>query len=92
MLPQVARAGVPLVLMHMRGEPRTMQRQTRYEDIVKTTIFLADMADFPKVNEVYGAAFTDQPPARSTVEVSALPKGVRVEIEAIAVRGTGAAG
>lgn len=57
-----------------------------FDDIVKTTIFLADMADFPKVNEVYGAAFTDQPPARSTVEVSALPGGFLVEIETIAAR------
>jgi len=54
--------------------------------VVKTTIFLADMADFPKVNEVYGAAFTDRPPARSTVEVAALPGGFLVEIETIAAR------
>jgi 2-iminobutanoate/2-iminopropanoate deaminase len=57
-----------------------------FGDVVKTTIFLADMADFPKVNEIYGAAFTDQPPARSTVEVSALPGGFVVEIETIAAR------
>ena len=57
-----------------------------FGDVVKTTIFLADMADFPKVNEVYGAAFTDQPPARSTVEVAALPGGFQVEIETIAAR------
>ena len=57
-----------------------------FGDVVKTTIFLADMADFPKVNEIYGAAFTDQPPARSTVEVSALRGGFQVEIETIAAR------
>jgi len=57
-----------------------------FADVVKTTIFLADMADFPKVNEVYGAAFTDRPPARSTVEVAALPGGFLVEIETIAAR------
>jgi 2-iminobutanoate/2-iminopropanoate deaminase len=57
-----------------------------FDDVVKTTIFLANMADFPKVNEVYGAAFTDQPPARSTVEVSELPGGFLVEIETIAAR------
>ncbi|MDH5374052.1 MAG: Rid family detoxifying hydrolase [Acidimicrobiia bacterium] len=57
-----------------------------FGDVVKTTIFLVDMADFPKVNEVYGAAFTDQPPARSTVEVAALPGGFQVEIETIAAR------
>ena len=57
-----------------------------YGDIVKTTIFLADMADFPAVNGVYGGYFTDAPPARSTVEVGALPGGFQVEIEAIAAR------
>lgn len=55
-----------------------------FEDVVKTTIFLADMADFAKVNAVYGRFVTDPPPARSTVQVAALPKGGRVEIEAIA--------
>ena len=61
-----------------------------FENIVKTTIFLMDLGDFQKVNEVYGSYFNQQPPARSTVQVSALPKGARVEIEAIAVAdGTG---
>ena len=55
-----------------------------FEDVVKTTIFLADMADFAAVNGVYGRFVTDPPPARSTVAVAALPKGGRVEIEAIA--------
>ena len=53
-------------------------------DVVKTTIFLADMADFAAVNGVYGRLVTDPPPARSTVAVAALPKGGRVEIEATA--------
>jgi 2-iminobutanoate/2-iminopropanoate deaminase len=53
--------------------------------VVKTTVFLADMADFPAVNAVYAEAFGEPYPARSTVEVAALPKGARVEIEAIAV-------
>ena len=57
-----------------------------YDDIVKTTIFLADMADFPAVNTVYGSYFADAPPARSTVEVGALPGGFQVEIEVIAAR------
>jgi len=57
-----------------------------YSNIVKTTIFLTSMADFAAVNEVYGAYFTDLPPARSTVAVSGLPKGVQVEIEVIAKR------
>ena len=52
--------------------------------VIKTTIFLTDMNDFAKVNEVYASAFGDAKPARSTVAVSALPKGARVEIECIA--------
>ncbi len=55
-----------------------------FADVVKTTIFLADIADFAVVNAVYGRFVTDPPPARSTVQVAALPKGGRVEIEAIA--------
>lgn len=55
-------------------------------NIVKTTIFLTDMAHFPVVNEVYSKFFGSQPPARSTIAVSGLPKGVLVEIEAIASR------
>jgi len=54
-------------------------------NVVKTTVFLADFGDFPKMNEVYATYFTDQPPARSTVGVSTLPKNARVEIEAIAM-------
>ncbi len=54
--------------------------------IVKMTIFLKDMADFPAVNEIYAGFFPAEPPARSTVEVGNLPKGAKIEIEAIAVR------
>ena len=57
-----------------------------YADIVKTTIFLADMGDFPVVNAAYGEYVADAKPARSTVEVAALPLGVQVEIEVIAAR------
>jgi 2-iminobutanoate/2-iminopropanoate deaminase len=57
-----------------------------FKNVVKTTIFLTDMNDFAKVNEVYAKSFTDNPPARSTIAVSALPKGVNVEIEVIAKR------
>lgn len=53
-------------------------------DVVKTTIFLADMADFAAVNEVYARFFNSEPPARATVEVARLPKDARVEIEAVA--------
>jgi len=55
------------------------------DSIVKTTIFLKSMNDFPKVNEIYGTYFKGTPPARSTVEVARLPKDVLVEIEAIAL-------
>ena len=56
-----------------------------FDSVVKTTIFLTNLADFAAVNEVYGSRFTKEPPARSTVEVSALPKGVQIEIEVVAV-------
>ncbi len=54
-----------------------------WKDVVKTTVFLQDMNDFPIVNEVYGTALGGARPARSTVQVSALPRGVLVEIDAI---------
>ena len=60
-----------------------------FDNIVKTTIFLTNLGDFQTVNEVYGSYFRNQPPARSTVQVSALPKGANVEIEVIAVAGNG---
>jgi 2-iminobutanoate/2-iminopropanoate deaminase len=56
-----------------------------FADVVKTTIFLVDMNDFSAVNAVYGRAFGDNKPARSTVAVAGLPRGVRVEIDVIAV-------
>jgi 2-iminobutanoate/2-iminopropanoate deaminase len=56
-------------------------------DVVKTTIFLTDMNDFQAVNEVYGSYFPSQPPARSTVAVKGLPRGVLVEIEVLAYKG-----
>ena len=57
-----------------------------FADVVKTTIFLTDMADFAAVNAIYASAMPEPPPARSTVAVAALPKGALVEIEAIARR------
>ncbi len=57
-----------------------------YDDIAKTTIFLADMADYPKVNEVYGSYFGTEPPARSAIQAGALPGGFLVEIEVVAAR------
>ena len=56
-------------------------------DVVKTTIFLKNMSDFPKVNQVYASYFRETPPARSTIEVARLPRDVLVEIEAIACKG-----
>jgi 2-iminobutanoate/2-iminopropanoate deaminase len=57
-----------------------------FADVVKTTIYLVDLADFGAVNEVYGGFFTGDPPARATVQVAGLPRGALVEIDAIAVR------
>ena len=56
-----------------------------FDNVVKTTIFLTNLGDFQTVNEIYGSYFKKDPPARSTVEVSALPRGANVEIEVIAV-------
>jgi 2-iminobutanoate/2-iminopropanoate deaminase len=60
-----------------------------FDNVAKTTIFLIDLADFQTVNEIYASYFKQTPPARSTVQVSALPKGARVEIEVIAISGDG---
>ena len=57
-----------------------------YNNIVKTTIFIKNMDDFPKINDVYSTYFSDKLPSRSCVEVSRLPKDVQVEIEVIASR------
>lgn len=58
-----------------------------FTHVVRTTIFLTDLRDFAEVNEAYGSYFTDPAPTRATVQVAALPKGVRVEIDAIAELG-----
>jgi len=58
-----------------------------YDQVVRTTIFLIDLADFPQANKAYGSYFDDPTPTRATVQVAALPKGVRVEIDAIAYLG-----
>lgn len=57
----------------------------RLEDVVKTTIYLTDLANFSEVNEVYKEFFPQEPPARSTVGVLNLPKGVGIEVEVIAI-------
>jgi 2-iminobutanoate/2-iminopropanoate deaminase len=58
-----------------------------FDRVVKTTVYLVDMADFPAMNEVYAHAFGEHKPARSTMAVAALPRGVRVEIDVVAVVG-----
>lgn len=55
-----------------------------FNEVVKTTIYLTDLSDFGRVNDVYGSYFQSDPPARSTVQVAALPKGAKIEIEAVA--------
>ena len=59
---------------------------TSLERVVKTTVFLRDMTDFPKMNAIYATYFSSNPPARSTIAVAGLPKGGVVEIEAIALK------
>jgi 2-iminobutanoate/2-iminopropanoate deaminase len=58
----------------------------RFADVVKATIYLADMADFQEVNRIYGSRFEADPPARATVQAAGLPKGALVEIDLVAVR------
>ena len=57
-----------------------------FSDVAKCTIFVKDMNNFARINEIYGSYFTQNPPARETVEVSRLPKDVNVEISAIAIK------
>jgi 2-iminobutanoate/2-iminopropanoate deaminase len=58
---------------------------SRMDRVVKTTVYLTDLGAFPEVNEVYARFFPQAPPARSTVQVAALPRGVGIEIEAVAL-------
>jgi 2-iminobutanoate/2-iminopropanoate deaminase len=60
---------------------------TGLDRLVKTTVYLTDLGDFAGMNEVYGRHVGDHPPARATIEVSALPSGAKVEIEAVALTG-----
>jgi len=88
---QIVTGGVDVqtrrVMENIRAVLRT--EKLNFDHVVKTTIFLADLGDFQTVNEIYGSYFTEAPPARSTVQVAALPKGARVEIEVIAVADAG---
>ncbi len=58
---------------------------TGLANVIKTTIFVTDLGEFAAINQVYGSFFSNQPPARSTVQVAALPLGAKVEIEAVAL-------
>ena len=71
--------GRTLGLAGLRGAGLTLA------DVVKTTVFLVDMADFEAMNQVYGPKFPVSPPARTTVAVSGLPRNARVEIECVAI-------
>ena len=71
------------VLQNLKGVVEAAGSSLQH--VVKTTVFLADMNDFAAMNEVYGRYFTAHPPARSTVQVSRLPRDVRVEIDLIAL-------
>ena len=56
-----------------------------FDRVVRTTIYLVDLSDFAKVNEIYGGFFPRDPPARATVQVAALPRGARIEIDLVAM-------
>jgi 2-iminobutanoate/2-iminopropanoate deaminase len=77
-----ARAQTERVLENLRAVLREAGLEPRH--VVKTTVFLTDLADFAAMNEVYGRFFEEPWPARSTVQVAALPRGARVEIEFVA--------
>ena len=73
-----------MVLKNIEGVLK--ENDMNFGHIIKTTIFLTSMNDFATVNEIYAKVFTGEPPARSTVAVAGLPKGVNVEIEVVAHR------
>ena len=81
-LPQSVDVETRMVMGHLQN--LLSAAGTGFEHVVKTSIFLADMGDFPVVNEVYASFFSDEFPARETVQVAMLPKGARVEISMIA--------
>jgi 2-iminobutanoate/2-iminopropanoate deaminase len=74
--------------MQILSNIRNILEESGYtlHDVVKTTCFLTDMSTFPEMNEVYARYFDEAPPARATVEVSKLPRGAKIEIEATAIK------
>ncbi len=85
---EVSKGGVQeqtaLVMKNIEGLLKASDFE--FNHVVKTTIYLVDMNDFATVNEIYGSYFKTNPPARSTIAVAGLPKGVKVEIEVLARR------
>lgn len=84
MAPDEIKAQTEAVLRNLEGILRS--EGLTLENVLKTTVFMADLGQFAQMNEVYGKFFAADPPARATVEVKALPKAALVEIEAVAAR------
>jgi 2-iminobutanoate/2-iminopropanoate deaminase len=82
-MPEGIEAQTAQSLANVRAIRRAADRDL--SDVVKTTVFMTDLADFAAMNEVYAGYFSENPPARSCVQVAALPKGATVEIEMLAV-------
>lgn len=84
LVPGGVQAETRQVLINLRNI--LIEAGSELDQVIKTTVFLKDMSDFPLMNAVYAEFFTNNPPARSTVAVSGLPKGAAVEIELIALK------
>jgi len=84
---QIVYGGIGMQTMQVFANLKAILEKERltFANVVKATVFLADMNDFAEVNKLYGGYFTEDPPARACVEVSRLPRDVSVEIEVIAV-------
>ena len=80
---QIVEGGIVAQTRQVMANMRAMLKASGrgFDDVVKATIYLTDLADFASVNEIYGEFFTDVPPARACVQVAALPKGAAIEIE-----------
>ncbi|MBI3819683.1 MAG: RidA family protein [Planctomycetes bacterium] len=76
------RAQTERVLLNLRGV--LAEAGCTFEDVVKATVYLADLNDFSSMNEVYGKVFSNHPPARSTIQAAKLPRGALVEIDVVA--------
>jgi 2-iminobutanoate/2-iminopropanoate deaminase len=83
-IPQTIKEQTEMVIKNI--EAILLSEGLTLKNVVKTTVFMTDLAKFSEMNEVYSKFFSSEPPARATVEVRNLPKGVMIEIECIAVR------